>query len=110
MPTRLIELADGTLVEIEASIDHSEEISGGVAQRVKATLDQIEPTMLRVCQPLIAFCRELDQSEGIESAEIELGFGFEGEGNLYVAKAKSSANIVLKITPKLSGSAAADTS
>lgn len=100
MPTRLIELADGILIEVEAKADHSEEISGGMAQRVRATLDQIPPAMMKACRPLIAICRELEEVDQIESAEIELGFGIEAGGNLYLAKAKSSANIILRIRTK----------
>lgn len=102
MPTRLIELADGTLVEVESNVDQAEEISGGIAQRVKATLDQVQPLIIKACRPLIAACREMDKAEQIESAEIELGFGFEAEGSLYIAKVTSTANIVVRIRPKLS--------
>jgi len=45
-------------------------------------------------------CRELEKDNQIESAEVELGFSFEAEGNIYLAKVKSGANIVVKLKVK----------
>jgi Trypsin-co-occurring domain 1 len=97
MGTRLIELADGTLVEVDANADYSQEISGGLAEKIDSTLDQIYPTLVKTCRPVLAMCRELEKEVSVESAEVELGLSFEGEGNLYLAKFKSGANLVVKL-------------
>jgi hypothetical protein len=36
----------------------------------------------------------------IEQAEVEIGFSFEAEGNLYITKSKASANLTVKLTLK----------
>jgi hypothetical protein len=36
----------------------------------------------------------------IEQAEIELGISFEAEGNLYIAKSKTTANLNIKLILK----------
>ncbi|GID94251.1 CU044_2847 family protein [Amorphoplanes digitatis] len=100
MPTRLIELTDGTLVEVEATTTYSREISGGLAERVQTAFDQLQPVLVRVCRPVIAMCRELRSEGEIEAAEIQLGFSFEGEGNIYLAKVKSGANIMVNLKIK----------
>ena len=52
MGTRLIELKDGTLVEVEASADEPQLISGGIADKVDATFDKIKPFLLRASRPI----------------------------------------------------------
>jgi len=100
MPTKLIELNDGMLIEVEAKPDYAQEIAGGFAQKVNATLDQVQPMLIKVCRPIMAAWKELNKDMSIESAEVELCFSFEGEGNIYLAKAKSGANLNLKLTLK----------
>jgi hypothetical protein len=100
MPSKLIELEDGILVEVEAETGHSREISGGFAEKVNAALDQVQPIMIKACRPILAMCRELEKDDQVESAEVELGFSFEAEGNIYLAKVKSGANIVVKLRIK----------
>jgi hypothetical protein len=39
----------------------------------------------------------------IEQAEIQIGFSFEGEGNLYVTKSKAGANLTVKMVLKPKG-------
>ena len=100
MATKLIRLEDDILVEAEVSDDQAEQISGGLAKRVDATFEKIKPLLLKTCQPITAAWKELNQEVCIEKAEIELGFGFEGEGNLYITKSKASANLTVKLTIK----------
>jgi len=100
MPTRLIELEDGLLVEVEATSDYAQEISGGVAERVNATIDQVLPILIKICRPVVLAWKELNKEMYIDSAEVELSFSFEGEGNVYLAKVKSGANFNLKLTLK----------
>lgn len=100
MPTRLIEFEDGLVVEVDATNDYTQEIAGGVAEKVTATLDQVQPILIKVCRPVIRAWKELNKEMHVESAEVELSFSFEGEGNIYLAKVKSGANLNLKLTLK----------
>jgi hypothetical protein len=97
MATRLIQLKDGTLVEVEASEDEPQLISGGIADKVDATFDKIKPFLLRSCRPITEAWREVSREVKIEQAEIELGLSFEGEGNLFVTRSKAGANIAIKL-------------
>ena len=97
MPSKLIELADGILVEVEATSSQSREISGGFAEKVDSTLDRLRPVLAKACEPVLAVCRDLKENDQIDAAEVELGFSFEAEGSLFVAKATSGANIVLRL-------------
>ena len=48
MATKLIELGDGTLVEVEVQADEARPISGGAAEKVMdATLARITPMILK---------------------------------------------------------------
>jgi hypothetical protein len=100
MSTKLIELKNGVLIEVDAKTDYAQEIAGGFAEKVNATLDQIEPVLVQICHPVVLAWKELNKDVYIESAEVELSFSFEGEGNIYLAKAKSGANINLKLILK----------
>ena len=53
MATKLIELEDGILIEVETTKDEAKPISGGLAQKVDKTVDKIKPVMLKVCRPVI---------------------------------------------------------
>ena len=100
MATKLIQLEDGTLVEIEVSPDQAQQISGGFADKVGATVDKIQPVLVKTCRPIIAAWKEISQEMHIEQAEVELGLSFEGEGNIYVTKSKAGANLVVKLVLK----------
>jgi hypothetical protein len=100
MSSKLIEFEDGTLVEVEAMTNQSREISGGFAEKVNSTLDQLRPVLAKACEPVLAMCRDLKDNNQIDSAQVELGFSFEAEGKLFIAKATSSANIVVKLRIK----------
>jgi hypothetical protein len=100
MATKLIELEDGTLVEIEVPPDQAQQISGGFAERVGTTFDKLQPILVRTCRPIIAAWRELNQEMHIERAEVELGLSFEGEGNIYITKTSAGANLSVKLVLK----------
>jgi len=100
MPSQLIELDDGTFVEIEVPGNSIEPISGGSADKVNATLEKIKPVLTNACKPILSAWEALDSSLALEQAQIELGIGFEAEGNLYITKAKGNANLVIKLTVK----------
>ena len=100
MATKLIELEDGILIEVEATEDEVKPISGGFAQKVDKTVDKIKPVMLKVCRPVIESWKELNKEVSIDEIEVQLGLSFEGEGNLYITKAKAGANISVKFVLK----------
>jgi hypothetical protein len=100
MATKLIELEDGTLVEVEVPEDQAQQISSRFADRVSTTFDKIQPILVKTCRPIAAAWKEINQEMQIEQAEIEIGFSFEGEGNIYVTKAKAGSNLKVKLVLK----------
>lgn len=100
MNTKLIQLEDGTLVEVEVQEGQVQEISGSFADRVNSTFDNVKPILLKTCRPIAAAWKEINQEMHIEQAEVELGLSFEGEGNLYVTKTKAGANLTVKLVLK----------
>jgi hypothetical protein len=97
MATQLIELEDGTLVEAEVPPDQAQPIGGGFAKKVDETFDKIRPLLVKTCRPIAAALNEINKELNIEQAEVELGFGFEGEGNIYVTKSKVGTNLTVKL-------------
>ena len=100
MATKLIELEDGTLIEIEALPGEITPISGGEAEKVISTFDKIRPLLTRTIRPIAAAWKELSQDMNIEQAEIELGLSFEGGGNIYITKVSTQANLKVKLSLK----------
>lgn len=100
MASKLIELDDGTLVEVEVSEDQARKISGGFAEKVNTTLDKVKPVLTNICRPIIETWKEINKEMHIEQAEVELGLSFEGEGNLYVTRSKLGANLTVKLVLK----------
>lgn len=95
--SKLIELEEGILVEIEVPSNQVEQISGGAADRVNSTLNKIKPILINACKPVSSAWKELNKDMNIEKAEIELGLSFEGEGNIYITKTKAGANLTIKL-------------
>lgn len=100
MATKLIQLEDGLLVEAEVPEDQAEPISGRAVDKVNATLEQIEPLLVRACKPVTAAWQHLSEEAYIDHAQITLGVGFTGEGNAYVAKATAGANLTVTLVLK----------
>lgn len=100
MATRLIQLEDGTFVEVELAQGDVQQISGGMPDKVSSTFDKICPILIKTCRPMVDTMKELNKEMSIEQAEIEIGFSFEGEGNIYVTKAKAGANLTVKLILK----------
>jgi hypothetical protein len=103
MATRLIELEDGLLVEVDVLTEEPQPISGGFAQRVSSAFDRITPVIQRVCRSFVESYRQLPDSITLERAELELGLSFEAEGNLYITRSKGSANLVVRLTLRPAG-------
>ena len=100
MATRLIELQDGTLLEIEVPGQQMQQIAGSTADKIEATLEKIKPILVKACKPIGEIWKEMNETVYIEQAEVELGLSFEAEGNIYVTKAKANANLTVKLTLK----------
>lgn len=103
MAAKLIELEDGTLVEVEVSEDQAQQISGGFADKVSSSFEKIKPILLNTCKPVTEVWKELNKDMEIDQAQIQLGLSFEGEGNLFVTKSKAGANISVTLTLKPKG-------
>jgi hypothetical protein len=97
MASRLVQLSDGTLVEIQVPQDQARQIAGGFADKVDAGLEKMKPLLLNVCQPIKEAWNELSKEMNVEQAEVELGLSFEGEGNLFITKYKGEANLSVKL-------------
>lgn len=100
MNTKLIELEDGTLVEVEVAEGESQKIAGGLADKVKSSFAKIKPLLINTCEPVVEAWKEIEKKMVIQQAEIELGLSFEGEGNLYITKSKATANLSVKLVIK----------
>lgn len=100
MSTKLIQLKDSTLVEVQVSDDEAEKISGGFASRVDATVETIKPLLIKICEPITEAWEEINQKATLEQAEVEIGLAFETEGNLYITKSTAAANIKVTLTLK----------
>jgi hypothetical protein len=100
MATKLIQLEDGTLVEVEVPLDQAQQISGGFADRVNETFDKVRPILVNTCRPIADAWKEINKEMEIEQAEVQLGLSFEGEGNLYITKSKAGANLTVKLVLK----------
>ncbi len=103
MPTQLIELEDGLLVEVEVPQDQVHQISGGVPEQVDKAIDTVKPVLLKACRPVVSVWNELNKEMSISSAEVELQLGFSASGSVFLAKASGNANLKIKlsISPKL---------
>jgi hypothetical protein len=103
MATKLIEMEDGLLVEVEVPQDQVDQISGGgVADHVDTAIDTVRPILLKACRPVVSVWNELNKEMCIDNVEVELQLGFSAEGSVFLAKAKGNANLKIKlsISPK----------
>lgn len=97
MATSLIELEEGILVEVQVDDAKAEQISGTLIEKVGSSFEKITPILLTVSKRFKDAWAKARKEVSISKAEIELGIGFDAEGNLYVTKAKASANITVKL-------------
>ena len=108
MATKLIELTDGILIEVEAEAGEARRISGGFAEKVGASLNNIQPLLIAISHSLGETWQQINENLDLEKATVEIGLGFEGEGNVFITKAKASANltVTLELKPKKAKSGA----
>jgi hypothetical protein len=100
MPTQIITLGENG-IRVEAEV--TEARRSRVGEIVPATIDSIRPALQRVIQPVADTWKDLSQfsqSLNIEQAEIEVGFGFETSGNIFVASSKGNINLKIKLVVK----------
>lgn len=100
MATKLVQLENGAYIEVEVPDDKAQPISKRHADRVKASFEQIQPIIKNLGEPIAAAFTNIDSRVEIEKAEIEIGFSFEGEGNIYIVKSKMSATLSVKLIVK----------
>ncbi|MGD1698583.1 CU044_2847 family protein [Dapis sp. BLCC M229] len=100
MATRLIELEDGILVEAEVPENEAQPISTNVIKEVKSSFAKVKPILISISRPIAEAWQEINKDMEIQQAEVEVGFNFEGEGNLYITKAKAGTNLKVKLVLK----------
>jgi len=100
MTTQIIKLADGTLVEVDVAEGYERISKAGAHKHVDNAIDAIRPLIVKTAQAVSSVWEELSEQLSVEQAEIEFGVSFEGEGNLYITKAKSGANLTIKLNLK----------
>jgi hypothetical protein len=80
-------------------------VSGGAAEKVAGALDKAEQLIEAVASSVSTVWDAVERNGVlIQEAQVEVGIGFEGEGNAYICKATASANLV--VTLKLARAAA----
>lgn len=108
MATRLIELDDGLLVEVQADEDVPQRISSRNVDRVDKALDQVQGLLKKAVTPVAAVWGELNRDLTIDRVEINLSLGFSAEGNLFIARGTATSSLGFKLTVKPSEAAASE--
>jgi len=98
MTSKLIQLEDGTLVQVEVTGDEVQRMSGGAPTKVKATLARIQPVLLTVCNPIVEAVKNLRENVDLEHVEVEVALSFNADGNIFVAKTSFGTNILVRMT------------
>lgn len=98
--TKLIELSDGILVEVEVPVTDAKQISSGAADRVQKTIGLIKPLLTKVAHPVYEAVQEIQATMPVDNAEVEISLGFTAEGNVYVTKLQSNSSLKVKLTLK----------
>lgn len=104
MASKLIELADGILMEVDVPEEQVQRIAGGGLQitQVSKAINAIESILLKVCRPVTNVLSELNKDMSVSEVEVEVELGLEAEGNFFIAKGKTNASLAirLKLIPK----------
>ncbi len=104
MASKLIELEDGILMEVDVPEQQIQQISGGGLEitQVSRSINAIETILLKACQPVANVLTELNKDMSVNEVEVQVELGLEAEGNFFIAKGKTntSLTIKLKLTPK----------
>lgn len=94
----LLELADGTLVEVQTERGKGY-MRYGVRSDTEGAFSGITPLLVAISEPVAQAYWNISGQSGVKmrETEIELGLNFEAEGNIYVAKSKQEAAIHIKL-------------
>ncbi len=98
--TKLIELSDGILVEVEVPVAEAKQISSSSADLVQKAVGLIKPLLTKVAYPVYEAIEEIQATMPVENAEIEISLGFTAEGNVYITKLQSNSSLRVKLTLK----------
>jgi hypothetical protein len=96
--TKLIELNDGILVEVQAQEGGYEALSSRLADRVTTSIDGIGALASKLCKQVGDSLKDLKHDVEIEHVEVALNLGFEAEGNIYIARLGADANVSVTFT------------
>ena len=99
MSKKLIELANGLLMEVDVPQSEIEMISGGsdMVEKVNKSMDTVKEMLIKSVEPITQAYEVLNQDVVLEKAEVEIGIGFSAEGNIFIAKGNASANLKVKL-------------
>jgi hypothetical protein len=97
MTSKLIRLSDDTLIEVDASENEIAQLSSAAADKVSAKFDAVRPLLVKACASISEAWHGL-AAENVTQAEVELSFGFEAEGSVFLAKTKGTGNMKVKLT------------
>ena len=99
MSKKLIELANGLLMEVDVPQSEIEMISGGsdMVEKVNKSMDTVKEMLIKSVEPITQAYEVLNQDIVLEKAEVEIGIGFSAEGNIFIAKGNASANLKVKL-------------
>ena len=99
MPTELIELKHGLLVEVQADPeDEPRQIAASPDKLVDGAIDQARELLLKAVEPVVSVWGELNKDLSIDQVQIELALGFEASGRMFIAQAKGNASIKFTMT------------
>ena len=99
MSKKLIELANGLLMEVDVPQSEIEMISSNsdMVEKVNKSMDTVKEMLIKSIEPITQAYEVLNQDVVLEKAEVEIGIGFSAEGNIFIAKGKGSANLKVKL-------------
>lgn len=98
--TKLIELSDGILIEVEVPATDSRRISSGAADRVQKAIGVIKPLLTKVAGSVYEAIEEIRTTTPVEKAEVEINLGFTVEGDTYIEKLQSNSSLKVKLILK----------
>ena len=99
MSSKLIEM-DGIVFEAEVTEEEAVPLSGNAIEKVTSKMESLKPILVQLCKPFSGIWEELNTDIDVSQAEISLGIGFLGEGNIFISKAQASTNLNVKIVFK----------
>lgn len=102
MSTKYINI-DGLYIEIEEQNQNISQISDDTSKKIRdKDFGQMKNILSKVAFHLKESWDEINKDMTISEAEVKLSLGFEAEGNLFIAKGKTTSNIEvkLKLSPK----------